>query len=219
MGPNAFSWRTLRVFLLAALLLAACADSVRSQTREPRMNRVWSLWLSFEFCALDITMARMAQISSEGAVSPWQYINPNLFIIQWDQRLPFEREGVEDATYVLYDLLADYGQTRYIVQLIGYGSESGNIFTKFFWVSPAGLSTKSIPAAPLRKDTSALQWTDEEVDEMFAWYREHELVSKNFFREFRALMYKTDKKIEFVVKIKGGDCEETTRAPSNLRSR
>ncbi len=219
MGPNAFSWRTLRVFLLAALFLAACAESVRSQPltnggsswgqHEARMNRVWSLRLSFELCALDITMARMAQISSEGAVSPWQYINSDLFIIQWNQRLPFESEEVEDTTYVLYDLLADYGQTRYVVQLIGNGSESGNIFTKLFWVTPVGLSTKSIPPSPIRKDRSVREWTDEETKEMFAWYQEHELVPKNFFREFAGLMYKLDKKINFVVKIKGSDCEET----------
>ena len=217
MGPNVCSWRTIRVFLLAAAFLAACADSVRSQplatgekgqVRAVRMNRVWSLRLSFEMCALDITMARMAQISPEGVLSPWRHINPNLFIIQWSQRLPFEREEIGDATYGLYDLLADYGQTRYVIQLVGNGSESGNIFTKFLWVSPVGLSSQVIPAAPIRKNRSLTEWTDEENQAMAAWFRGHTLVHKNFLREFRMLMHKSDKKLEFVVKIKGGDCEE-----------
>lgn len=212
MGPNVCSYRTVRILMLAAALLFMGAVGVRSQESEGkwkgphdmRKNRVWSLWISFNFCGLQIDTARLAKISDED-VTTWGLVNPELIIIQWNHELSFE-PGQNQEGYGLYDLLADYGQKLYLIQIIGHGIESGKTFSKVFWLSPAGLSDSPLSRAPLRERRSEA-WTDSETEELLAWYKTHVWGHGKFFRNFKALLKRPDKKLDIEVKIATKDCE------------
>ena len=210
-----------KVFLMTLVLLfawlGAAQDTSPSTSKtlirptrpgfqhEVRMNRVWSLWVRMNPCAIDITQVRVAAVNGKGELSPWEHTSRELVILQWNRRLPFE--AGEDTTYGLHDLLADYGQERYILHVLGT-SESGKVFSKFMWVSPAGISWDLIPPAPVRADRSRTEWTPAEIRELSNWYGDHDLTHQHFFREFKVLRIKADRNIEFPLRLEGSECTE-----------
>lgn len=206
MQPNVCSWRTLRVLAAAAVLLYVFAGNVHAQ--EGRRNRVWSLHISFILCGATLDSVRIAQVDLNGEIGPWQNANKELIIIQWSRNLPFKQGEDHLVKYTLHDLLADFGQTRYVLQLIGRGSMEDTRFSKFLWVSPVGLSKTPIPLAPIREDRD-LDWTDEEHEESSSWYSSHTWIHGRFFREFSLLVAKADKKLDLSIRVQSNleNCE------------
>jgi len=149
----------------------------------------------------------IAVLDVEGNISPWRIANPELTILQWNHVIPIEPGEERETNYGLYDLLTDYGQTRYVIQLIGRGAP-GTQFVKFFWVTPAGVSNESVDKPPIRANRETAEWSDEDSDALLAWINEHEYGHTYFLREFRGLLKKTDKKVEVIVGIKGSTCQE-----------
>jgi hypothetical protein len=200
MGPNGCSWRTFRVLTATAILLFVGVGNIHAQHTEARTNRVWSLRISFITCGATLDSVRIAQVKPNGEIGPWQRANPELLIIQWSQNLPYDLENTCLTKYTLLDLLVDFGQTRYILELTGWGSTEGVRFSDTLWVSPAGISKTPIPLAPVRENRE-LAWSDDEHEEFSAWYFSHEWRHKKFFREFAFLLSRSDRKLDFPIRI------------------
>lgn len=191
-------------------------SSLEGSQHNYRQNRVWSLRIAFNVCGIEIDSARMARIEDNGDLAPWQQVNPQMTIIQWSHFLPLEF-GDSEATYGIFDLLADYGQTIYVLHLIGHSETTGGIFTKIFWVSPVGLSSESIPKAPIRSSKATSKWTEEDSPELIEWIEMHTWSRNIFLREFRFLLRKTDRKLDLPVRFATKDCDATTAG--NLQPR
>ena len=189
---------------LLALVLLLFATAVSAQ--EVRTNRVWSLRLSVVTCGIDIRTARVAQVNEAGEISEWHHVNPDLFILQWNREFAPEIAAGGNEDYGLHDLLVDYAKTRYVIQLVGIG-HTGKSFVKMFWASPVGLSEVRIPPAPGRD--VARGWSEEEFDALNEWYQLHSISASNWFKEFKVLGHRSDKKLDLTIKIRGSACEET----------
>ncbi len=202
------------MFIFAAGVRAQ--SSLEGGQHNYRQNRVWSLRIAFNVCGVEIDSARMARIESNGDLGSWQQVNPQMTIIQWSHFLPLEF-GDRTATYGIFDLLADFGQTRYVLHLIGHSETKEGIFTKILWVSPVGLSMEPIAKAPLRDSRSTAKWSAEDAPEMLKWIDGHTWSRNIFFREFKVLLRKTDKKLDLPVRFATKDCDATTAG--NLQPR
>lgn len=209
-----WEWRSNRRLLFLLCLFLTTTTSVKAQSSEPkevqqkvRNNRVWSMRLSFKTCGTKLVRARIAKIYSDSSLGKWHPMNPDFTVIQWSHVLPFEIE-TDKTFYGIHDLLVDYAQTRYMIQVMGTGTDGSTSFSKMFWVTPVGLSKDPIGVPPIRNDRDTAPWGPEDEELLAEWSLQHEWGNRYFSREFRALLHKLDKKIEIQVNLIGSGCEE-----------
>lgn len=172
-----------------------------------RSNRVWSLHLQLTTCGLKITNAQIAEVYEDGNVSTWLPARKDYLYLQWTYDTP---EG--PSTFGIGDLLAQYGQRLYILKLVGYSITTQKPFVRIFWVSPAGVSTRRIPRAPIRDSRfDRAEWNVDEVAALNRWIiMHHQWSNKDMLREFHTLAWHLDRRTTVPIHLKAEGCAQAS---------